>query len=124
LQLLGLLLLSLAHGFPPVALASLAAPAAAGMALASEEAFALGFFPFVDGLFFGSGELSGFWLRLADICFRWGLAVARCGPGRGRGSLSRYAQVCIQGDAKEGVKADSKVVSFCPCGGVKGVWES
>jgi len=50
----------LAHGVPPDALASLAAPAAAGMALAPSEAFALGFVPFVDRLFFGSGELSGF----------------------------------------------------------------
>jgi hypothetical protein len=110
---------------PLVALASSAAPAAAGLALlAPEEAFAFGFFPFVRGLLFSTGELSGFWVRLAESCFRWGLAIARCGPGSGRGSLSWCAQVGIEGDAKEGVKADSKVVGFSPCGGIKGNWES
>lgn len=62
-----------------------------------------------------------FW---GKFCFRWGLDAARCGPGDGRLKVSRTPQIGIQGDTKEGVKADSEVVGFGACSGVKGVGES
>jgi hypothetical protein len=118
------------HAVPLDALASLAGFAAfAGLALGTiKEAFAFGFVPFVCCLLFGSGKLCGlgfafgFWLML---CFRWDLACpgwGRCGPSLGRWYVSRTPQIGIQGDTKEGVKADSEVVGFGACNGVKGVW--
>ena len=52
-----------AHGAPPapfVASGSCWPNPGSGFALPPEPGFAFGFFPFVDRLFLGSGELSGF----------------------------------------------------------------
>ncbi len=117
-----------AHGVPLDALASLAGFAAfAGLALKLVKvALAFGFVPFVGGLLLGSGEFGrlGLW---SGFCFRWGLdspGGTRCGPGLGRWYVKRTPQIGIQGDAKEGVKADAEVIGFGACSGVKGVWES
>lgn len=113
------------HAVPLDALASLAAPAAAGLALMllAEQALTLGFIAFVGGLLLGSGEFGRLGFGL-ESCFRWGIDPARCGPGLGRWRVSRTPQIGIQGDTKEGVKGDAEVFGFGACSGVKGVWES
>jgi hypothetical protein len=116
------------HGVPLDALASLAGFAAfAGVALTfCKEAFAFGFVLLVLGLLFGSGEFGRLGLVVAS-CFRWGFdspGWTKCGPGLGRWYVNRTPQIGIQGDAKEGVKADAEVIGFGACSGVKGVRES
>jgi hypothetical protein len=101
-------------------LASWAACAAfAGLALAalstSEHAVAL----VVESLFLGSGEFG----RLARYGFGL-LWFARCGPGLGLWKLRRTPQIGVQGNAKEGVNADSEVVGSGACSTVEGWWKS
>jgi len=85
-----------------------------------KESFTFCFFALVDGLPFGSAKFGWLWL---DPCLGWVIGDW-WGPVLGRWRVSRNPQVGIQGDAKEGVKGDAKVVGFGACCSVQGVGKS
>ena len=107
--------------------ASLAAVAAEVSALLGiKPTLKFCFFPFVFRLLFGSGELWGWLLWRALLSF-WrciSRLFTRCGPGAGRWVVNWTAQVEVQGNAKEGVKADPEGFGLGACSGVEGWGES